>query len=165
MAKKLNKHYKTDDKKKKIIVREISDLTKKEKDEVKFLMECGYALDITHAEKPKTEPKPGFSKIEKIYYLEVEAPADKVKEYIELCDKEVNDGGGFMRANKVFNAWFEENKAKPDPKDSSKKLSYNGEAADLIKKNGEAAKKRIEELTKADEEKKRIKAEEKKKNK
>lgn len=147
----------------KIFITNSKALTEEERAEVMLYKDLGYKPIISR-KKPNKPKKPGNSKLEIIYYLECEAPDKLVKDYIKLCDTDNKAGGGFLNANnKIFYPWFEANKAELD--ENGKKKKYNGEAANLIEKNGEAAKKRIKELQAEDDEKKKKKAEEKKKNK
>ena len=132
----------------KIIITNSTKLTEQDKADIALYRSFGYEIQITR--KKENKSKAGYKKVEILYYLENVAPADKVKEFTEICEDK-----NYMAALKWFKDWYKD----------EKKADYSGEAATLIKDNGKEAEARIKELIEAEEKKKKKKAEEKKKNK
>ena len=137
-----------------IFITNSSKLTKKEKADIKLLVDLGCDVKIS---KEVKKPKPGFTKVELIYYLEQTYPnePERVEMFLDIADNP--DDPNFMKAYQLFNKWYKE--AHPDDTETTKTgkvkvKDYAGQAAALIKENGIEAKKRIDELKKIEEKKK-----------
>lgn len=101
--------------KNKIFVRNADKLTKKEKAEIKLLSEItGKKIEFPKDKKENT----GYTKAEIIRYLENVAPADKVKEFTDICESK-----NYMAALQWFKKWYK----------SVNNADYKGEAAKFIK--------------------------------
>jgi hypothetical protein len=140
-------NYIKKDKSNVIIIPDSTKLTAQDKADIALYREFGYTVKITRSKSTDKKPKAGYTKVEIIYYLEETAP-DKVAGFTETAENK-----NYMSALRDFRNWYKE----------TYKADYNGEAADLIAKNGKGAAARIKEIEAAEEAKKAAKKAAKKK--
>lgn len=139
-------NYIKKDKSNVIIIPDSTKLTAQDKADIALYREFGYTVKITRSKATDKKPKAGYTKVEIIYYLEETAP-EKVAEFIDTAEHK-----NYMSALRDFRNWYKE----------TYKADYDGEAADLIAKNGKGAAARIKEIEAADKKRKEERKEEKK---